>query len=106
VRDSRKWPRAGLGEDAERILAPLADPNSDLARQWDQDHDRHVLRRLLAIVRPDFEPKTWQAFTRFALDGLPAADVAQELGISEGAVMQARFRILKRLREGAREFLS
>jgi RNA polymerase sigma-70 factor (ECF subfamily) len=57
--------------------------------------------QLLAIVQPDFEPKTWQAFSRFALEGLPAGQVAEELAMSESAVVKAKFRILKRLREEA-----
>src|SRR6516225_8344018 len=62
-----KQPRAGLGSEADQLLAQLADPNSDLSHQWDRDHDKHVFQKLLAIVRPDFEPQTWWAFTRFAL---------------------------------------
>ncbi len=87
------------------LLAQLDDPTSDLARQWDQDHDRHVFQKLLAIVEGDFEPGTWQAFTRFAVEGRPAAQVAGELGLTESAVVQAKFRILKRLREEAGELL-
>jgi RNA polymerase sigma-70 factor (ECF subfamily) len=101
-----RQPRVGLGAEGERLLAQLEDSGSDLARQWDRDHDRHVLQRLLALVQGDFEPGTWQAFTRFALDGLAAAEVARELGLSEGAVLQARFRILKRLRQEAGDLLS
>jgi RNA polymerase sigma-70 factor (ECF subfamily) len=92
--------------DGEMLLSQLEDPTSDLARQWDRDHDRHLLGKLLALVRPDFEPATWQAFTRFALDGLPAADVARELGVHESAVVQAKFRVLKRLREEAGDLMS
>ncbi|TMQ33287.1 MAG: sigma-70 family RNA polymerase sigma factor [Planctomycetota bacterium] len=101
----QRQPRAGLGHEEEQLLAQLADPASDLARQWDREHDRHVLQKLLAMVRPDFEPTTWQAFIRFALEGLPATRVAQELGISESAVVQAKLRILKRLREETEELL-
>lgn len=101
----RKQPLADGGEEAERLLAQLADANSDLARQWDQDHDKHVFQKLLALVRPDFEPSTWQAFTRFALEGRPAAQVAEELGMSKSAVVQAKYRILKRLRQEAGELL-
>jgi RNA polymerase sigma-70 factor (ECF subfamily) len=99
-----KQPLVGL-EGGDQLLSQLEDPNSDVARQWDLDHDQHVFRRLLAIVRPDFKPATWQAFTRFALDGLPAARVAKELSMSESAVIQSKFRILKRLREEAGELL-
>ncbi len=96
-----KQPRAGLGDEADDLLAQLADANSDLARQWDEDHDKHVFQKLLAVVRPDFESRTWQAFTAFALEGRPAARVAEELSLSASAVVQAKSRVLKRLREEA-----
>jgi RNA polymerase sigma-70 factor (ECF subfamily) len=95
----RRGRTGGAGMDS--LLAQLEDPTSDLARQWDEDHDRHVLHRLLALVRPDFRPRTWAAFSRLALDGRPAAQVARELGMSENAVLQAKFRVLKRLRAEA-----
>jgi RNA polymerase sigma-70 factor (ECF subfamily) len=103
VRDRRKQPLAGLGAEAGQLLAQLEDPASDLARQWDRDHDRHLFQKLLAVVQPDFAPATWQAFLRFGLEGRPAAAVAAELGLTESAVMQAKFRVLKRLRDEAGE---
>lgn len=96
--------RAG-GAEVEALLAQLQDSGSDLSRQWDEDHDRHVLNQLLALVQRDFRPRTWTAFTRFALDGQPAAQVAQELGMSETAVLQAKARVLKRLRAEAGELI-
>jgi RNA polymerase sigma-70 factor, ECF subfamily len=101
---SRRLPRVGL-DSADGFLDQLADPTGDLAREWDQEHDRQVTRKLLAAVRPDFTPTTWEAFQKFALDGLPAAVVAAELGISQNAVIQSKSRILKRLREEAGELL-
>jgi RNA polymerase sigma-70 factor (ECF subfamily) len=98
-------PRAGLGAEGEQFLAQLEDPASELSRRWDRDHDKHVFQKLLALVRADFAPATWQAFTRFFLDGLPAAQVGRELGMSENAVIQAKFRVLKRLRQEAGEFV-
>jgi RNA polymerase sigma-70 factor (ECF subfamily) len=102
LRMRRKQPVAGLGPELDQILAQLEDANSAPARRWDEEHDRHVLQALLAIVQADFEPPTWHAFSRFALDGVPAADVARELAISVGQVVQAKFRVLKRLREEAK----
>jgi RNA polymerase sigma-70 factor (ECF subfamily) len=101
----RKVPRAGLGEDGEKVLAQLEDPGSELAKQWDRDHDKHVLHKLLSVVQSDFEIQTWHAFTRFALDGLPVVDVARELNLSPSAVVQAKSRVLKRLREEAGELV-
>ena len=101
AKSRQKQPLAGLGEELDELLAQLSDPDSDLSRQWDREHDRHVLQKLLASVRQDFEEKTWQAFTRFALENVAAVDVARELGMTETAVVQAKFRVVKRLREEA-----
>ncbi|HLN33421.1 MAG TPA: sigma-70 family RNA polymerase sigma factor [Gemmataceae bacterium] len=98
-------PIAGLGEAADQLLAQLEDSDSNLARQWDRDYDTHVFQKLLAMVRGDFEPNTWKAFQRFAVEGLPAAQVAHELEMSESAVVQAKSRVLKRLRQEAGELL-
>jgi RNA polymerase sigma-70 factor (ECF subfamily) len=99
----RKQPLAG--RDFDGLLARLEDPAGDLARQWDQDHDRHVLQKLLALVKGDFDPATWEAFTRFALDGWNAASVAAKLKTTPPRVVQAKYRVLKRLREEAGELL-
>jgi RNA polymerase sigma-70 factor (ECF subfamily) len=103
-RRRRRRPAVGL-DPAVGFLDRLEAPDGDLAREWDRDHDHHVFERLLAIVLPDFQPATWEAFRRFALDGVPAAEVAAELGISENAVLQAKARILKRLRAEAGDLL-
>jgi RNA polymerase sigma-70 factor, ECF subfamily len=103
-RKRRRIPVAGI-DPAEGFLSELADPNGNLAREWDADHDRHVIDRLLGIVEQDFKPTTWQAFRRFALEGLPASQVAEDLGLTINAVLQAKSRILKRLREEAGELL-
>jgi RNA polymerase sigma-70 factor (ECF subfamily) len=80
-------------------LDQLEDPHSELARLWDQEHDRYVSQRLLELLAPEFEPKTWQAFRRVVLDGEKPAVVAGELGMSVNAVYIAQSRVLARLRE-------
>jgi len=103
-RKRHRRPAAGL-DPANGFLDSLADPNGDLAREWDLDHDRHVFQNLLAIVQPDFQATTWEAFRRFALDGLPAVKVAEEMGVTINSVIQSKSRVLKRLREEAGELL-
>jgi RNA polymerase sigma-70 factor (ECF subfamily) len=56
-------------------------------------------------VQPEFASATWEAFRRFALDGVPASQVAAELGLSVNAATLAKSRILKRLREEAGDLL-
>jgi RNA polymerase sigma-70 factor (ECF subfamily) len=101
-RDRR--PTVGM-DQTEGFLEQMAAPDSDLAREWDREHDEHVVRKLLAAVKPDFSPTTWEAFRRLALDGLPAARVAEELGMPENAVLLAKSRVVRRLREEAGDLL-
>jgi RNA polymerase sigma-70 factor (ECF subfamily) len=103
-RKRQRRPAVGL-DPAEGFLERLSNPNDDLAREWDRDHDQHVVQKLLAVVQPDFSPTTWAAFHRFGVEGLPAGRVAEELGLSVNAVILAKSRVLKRLREEAGELL-
>lgn len=48
---------------------------------------------LIAKVRGRVQDKTWQAFLRTEVDQVPGVEVARELGLSEGAVYLARFRV-------------
>ncbi|HEX5103080.1 MAG TPA: sigma-70 family RNA polymerase sigma factor [Pirellulaceae bacterium] len=100
-RSKKNRPAATGSSQLHDFLHQLEDQDSGLSRLWDEEHDRHVTHRLLEMLKGDFEPKTWQAFTRMALDGLPAADVAQELGLTTNAVFIAKSRVLARLRQEA-----
>jgi RNA polymerase sigma-70 factor, ECF subfamily len=89
------------GSGAVAALQQIADPDSDLNRQWDDEHDRYVLGCLLDLVEQEFEPLTLQAFRRLALDGVSGAEPAQELGLSVAAVYVAKSRVLARIRQEA-----
>src|SRR6516165_6347466 len=69
------------GSGAAAALQEIADPDSALNRQWDEEHDRYVVRCLLELVEEEFEPITLKAFRRLALDGVSGAETAQELGL-------------------------
>ena len=96
-RQRRGEQRTTLGDLAEQ----LADPQSDLSQNWERDHDGQVLRRLLDLLAEEFAASTVQALRRLTLDQAAADAVAQELGISVGAVYIAKSRVLRRLREEA-----
>jgi RNA polymerase sigma-70 factor (ECF subfamily) len=97
---SRQQPAEG-GSGMVETLGQLEDPQSALNRLWDEEHDRYVVRCLLELMELEFEPTTAQAFRHVTLEGAASADVAQELGISVGAVYAAKSRVLGRLREEA-----
>jgi RNA polymerase sigma-70 factor (ECF subfamily) len=103
-RKRHRRPAVGL-DAADGFLERLSDATGALAREWDRDHDKYVVEKLLAVVQPDFSTTTWEAFQRFGVDGVPAGRAAEELGLSENAVILAKSRVLKRLREEAGDLL-
>lgn len=62
------------------------------------EHRRIVVHRTLDAIRPEFEPKTIEIFTRLMVDGKPVREVAAELGLEPAAVYKAKNRVLTRLR--------
>jgi RNA polymerase sigma-70 factor (ECF subfamily) len=98
-RGQKYRPTATGDSDFLRRLDELESPDSALSRLWDREHDQHVAESLMQRVQGDFEPATWQAFRRHVLEGEPAAQVAEALGLSLNSVLLAKSRVLKRLRQ-------
>jgi RNA polymerase sigma-70 factor (ECF subfamily) len=82
--------------DTIEPAGPAADPGESLASA---EFQQLVYRRALDLMQTDFPATTWKACKALVVDGRSAAEVAQELGLSVGAVHAARFRVLARLRE-------
>lgn len=82
------------GSEALRRMDQV--PDTALLEEEGAEHD--LLHRALNRVRDEFEPRSWQAFWRTAVDGRSAPDVASELAMSAGAVRVAKSRILHRIR--------
>jgi RNA polymerase sigma-70 factor (ECF subfamily) len=97
---------ASIGNDLFARLDQLEDPSSLLSRSWDAEHDRHVVRTILDSIRLEFLPATWQAFQATVCDDRPTQEVAAELGLTQNAVLIAKSRVLKRLREKAKGLVS
>ena len=58
-----------------------------------------LLRRVLDLLRTDFDEQTFQAFWRCTVDGQASKSVAVELKMTAGAVRQAKCRVMRRLRD-------
>jgi RNA polymerase sigma-70 factor (ECF subfamily) len=97
-RGRQNRPIATGGSDFLQRLDQLESPDSELSQLWDREHDRHVAGRVMKLVERDVKLQTWQAFRRHVIDGVPAAEVAAELGLSRNTVLLAKSRVLKRLR--------
>ena len=86
------------GTDAARQINEYPDWIDDEEEPVTSSESRSLLQRTLAAVRGDFDDTTWQAFWRLAVENHTAADISAELGLSPGAVRQAKYRVLCRLR--------
>jgi RNA polymerase sigma-70 factor (ECF subfamily) len=89
------------GGDIVERLSQLEDPMSLLSCSWDAAHDRHVAETILDSIRLEFSTPSWLAFEATVRDNRPTAEVAAELGLTANAVLIAKSRILKRLRQKA-----
>jgi RNA polymerase sigma-70 factor (ECF subfamily) len=89
--------RAEGGTEALRRLGEVA-AESDGSGDDSSGEVRALYRRAIKAVRDEFEPATWQAAWRVAVDGERPADVAAALGMSVNAVYLAKSRVLRRLR--------
>jgi RNA polymerase sigma-70 factor (ECF subfamily) len=90
------------GSSARERFAQLPEPEAE-AVEDDDPHDdageRALFARAIALIRAEFEERTWTAFWRTAVEGRAAKDVAADLAMSPGAVRVAKSRVLHRLRE-------
>lgn len=110
-RKAGREPQAAGGTEAHRWLEQV--PLASVAEQSeatesaasaaiapdDEDAKRMLFRRALELIQADFAEHTWRAFWRTAVDGQTSTDVAEELGMTPGAVRVAKSRVLQRLRE-------
>lgn len=98
----RKPPDAGRGGTSVlQQLSNTLDESDDSALQWELW--RAAFRWAASEVRPEFQQTTWQAFWNTAVQRQSSASVADELGLSVGAVYTAKSRVMKRLRDVIQE---
>jgi RNA polymerase sigma-70 factor (ECF subfamily) len=95
---SRQSRPVATGADFEQVLEQLEDPDSGLSRLWDREHDQHVIRGILDLLEPEFEPTTWRAFRLLVLEEQGTPEVAAALGITPNAARIAKSRVLSRFR--------
>jgi RNA polymerase sigma-70 factor (ECF subfamily) len=98
-RQARRHPQARGGSDGQQMLAQLPDPElPDQEPEADAGRSR-IVHRALDLVRGDFSDSTWAIFERTTVGNESCQHVAADLGMSANAVRQARFRVLRRLRQ-------
>jgi RNA polymerase sigma-70 factor, ECF subfamily len=89
------------GSTAQRKIAEIAEyaePSEESIRP-DAESAALLSRRVLEMIRTEFETCTWEAFWRVTVQDQHAAQVAEDLRISIPAVYMAKSRVLRRLRQ-------
>lgn len=89
--------RRALAAQVQRpeTLARLVDPGQDF---WEAEYRQYLVGRALELMQAEFQPSTWKACWETVVADRPAAEVADELGLSIDAVYTAKSRVLRRLR--------
>jgi len=76
--------------------AQSPDPSDAFA---EVEYRQRLVARALEIMKREFQPDTWKACWECLAADRPAAEVADELGLTANAVYLAKSRVLRRLRE-------
>ncbi|MEZ6091882.1 MAG: sigma-70 family RNA polymerase sigma factor [Pirellulaceae bacterium] len=97
-RDQARQPAAAGGSSARMRLEQIEARTDDDPRTQHGD-SQLVYAQALDLIKTEFEPSTWQAFLACVTQTRSVADIASELQLSPGAVRQAKYRVLKRLRD-------
>ena len=74
-------------------------PDASQPDLWEREFRRTLFEWAVDRIRCDFEDTTWRAFWQTSVDDRETVEVAEELGLSVGAVYIARSRVLARLRK-------
>lgn len=98
-----KQPHAAGGSEAHRQLEEIAEQETT---EDPPDVLGALYHRALELVRGEFEPRTWQAFWRSAIEGHDTAAIAADLGVTSAAIRKAKSRILHRLRQEVGDLLA
>jgi RNA polymerase sigma factor (sigma-70 family) len=91
-------PQASGDTTTNRLLETQPDTN-DGVDAWETEYQRRLAALAMERVKSEFQENTWRAFWLTAVEGVAVADVAQQIGISPGAIYVAKSRVLARLKE-------
>ena len=94
----------GTGDTGVREMLENVAEKEAAGDEFSVEYRRSVFRWAADRVRPKFSISTWHAFWRTSVVGESTESVAQELGLSKGAVYIARSRVMARLQREARKF--
>lgn len=81
------------------VYGDYAEPAEPAPEFWEREFRELLMARALEIIRARFDENVWRAFWETTVHTRSAREVAEELGLSEGAVYVSKSRVLARLRQ-------
>ena len=101
----KKYFRQNLRQHCQIPLESICDNRSSDSRLIDREHDEYLAALAMDQIKSEFQPATWSAFWLQVIEQHRPLDVAAQLGMSANAVIKAKCRVLKRLRETLADLL-
>ena len=98
LRSLKRQPVGEGGEHAQQAewLSQLED---EPVREGDPTSQELLLQSAVAILEPEFDPRTWRAFWDMTVKGRSTKEVGHELKMTANAVRQAKLRVARKLRQ-------
>jgi RNA polymerase sigma-70 factor (ECF subfamily) len=97
-RDHLRRSRAAPPRADASSLETLALPDN-VAQMSEEEYRTYLVGRALRMMQAEFAEADWKACWQNVVEGRPAAEVAEELGLTVNQVYLAKSRILHRLRQ-------
>src|SRR5581483_205487 len=95
----RRHPPGVGGDSAVRLLEGHPAPAEEETAIFMAEYRRRVFNWAAEQVRTEFRTPTWQSFWMSGVEGRPAKEVAETLGLTVGAVYHNKSRVMARLRQ-------
>ena len=97
-RDKCRVKKLPIEDSSQSSLGRIADL-AQAESNWDGDYREQLVTRAIELMKNEFTESTWQACQQYVIDGKPAAEVAENLGVSVWTIYAAKSRLLNRLRQ-------
>jgi RNA polymerase sigma-70 factor (ECF subfamily) len=94
----RRHPRGSGDTDLQKLMEEQPDLAGEDSVFVETEYRRRLLAWAAERVRDSFSDVMWQAFWQTGVEGRPAQEVADALGMSIGTVYQYKSRVVARIR--------
>ena len=98
----REWCRKksiGAIDVTQSAWSNVAEKSSLAESTWELNYQKALVARAMELLKPEFQPLTWNALQQYAVSGRPAKEVAEEAGLSVWTIYAAKSKLMSRLRE-------